>query len=148
LEIGLYFFSMSPFPKPRGFWDYALFALIMTGGLLFLFWVDPRDARDRLRWTDVLLAATGAVVLVLGIILMRRGEKAKWMAHPTWRVQLLITIGVLFILFVTVYADAYLLHRREITSDRLKNAVIPIVVAIATTLWASRRWPHSRSQLS
>jgi protein-S-isoprenylcysteine O-methyltransferase Ste14 len=136
---------MSPFPKPRGFWDYALFALVMTGGLLFLFWM---EAADRLRWTDVLLAAIGAVLIVLGIITMRRREKAKWITQPAWRMQLLVTLGVLFLLFGIVYADARLLHRREITSDRLQHAVIPIVVALATTLWESRRRPHSRSQLS
>jgi glucan phosphoethanolaminetransferase (alkaline phosphatase superfamily) len=135
---------MSPFPKPRGFWDYGLFALAMTGGLLLLFWV---DATDRLRWTDVLLAAAGAVLLVLLIIIMRRREKARWIAHPTWRMQLLVTLGVLFLLFGIVYADAYLLHRREIASDRLQHAVIPMV-ALATTLWASRRRPHSQSQVS
>jgi hypothetical protein len=136
---------MSPFPKPRGFWDYALFALVMTGGLLLLFWV---DARDRLSWPDVPFAATGAILLVLAIITMRRGEKAKWIAHPTWRVTLLVTLGVVSLLFGIVYADAYLLHAREITSDRLQDNVTAIVVAIAATFWASRRQPHSRSQLS
>ena len=28
---------MIPLPKPRGFWDYALFALAMTGALVLLF---------------------------------------------------------------------------------------------------------------
>jgi len=136
---------MSPFPKPRGFWDYALFGVVMTGGLLLLFWV---DTTDRLSWPDVPLAATGAVLLVLAIIIMRRGEKAKWIGRPTWRVQLLVTLGVLFLLFGIVYADAYLLHPRKITSDRLQDALTAIVVAIATTSWASSRRPHSRSQLS
>src|SRR4029077_4978059 len=29
--------------KPRGFWDYALLALAMTGVLMFLFWLDASD---------------------------------------------------------------------------------------------------------
>lgn len=136
---------MTPFPKPRGFWDYALFALMMTGLLFLLFWV---NAIDRVRWSDALLAGMGAVLLVLGIIIMRRGEKAKWIAHPTWRAHLLVTLGAVSLLFGAVYADAYLLHRRAITADRLERHVIPIAVAIVTTLWASRRRPRSRSQFS
>jgi len=136
---------MARFPKPRGFWDYALFALMMTGLLLFSFWVNSIDG---VRWSDALLAATGAVLLVLGIIIMRRGEKAKWIAHPTWRAHLLVTLGAVSLLFGAIYADAYLLHRGEITRDRLEHHVIPIAVAIVTTLWASRRRPHSRSQFS
>jgi hypothetical protein len=27
---------MSPFPKPRGFWDYALFALFLTGAFVWI----------------------------------------------------------------------------------------------------------------
>jgi hypothetical protein len=136
---------MTPFPKPRGFWDYALFALMMTGLLFFLFWV---NAIDRVRWSDALLAATGAVLLVLGIIVMRRGEKAKWIVHPTWRAHLLVTLGAVSLLFGAIYADAYLFHRRAITPDRLERHVIPTAVAIVTTLWASRRRPRSRSQFS
>jgi hypothetical protein len=30
--------AMIPLPKPRGFWDYALLALFMTGLLMLLFW--------------------------------------------------------------------------------------------------------------
>jgi hypothetical protein len=138
---------MTPFLKPRGFWDYGLFALVMTGLLLLLFWV---DAIDRLRWNDVLFAATGAALLVLSIIIMRRGEKAKWIAHPTWRVHLAVTLGLISLLFGTVYADAYLLHHGENHhfTDRLQRDVIPMAVAIATTLWVSRRRPHSHNQLS
>jgi glycerol uptake facilitator-like aquaporin len=64
--------SMSPFPKPRDFWDYALFALVMTGLLLLLFWV---YTSDRLRWTDILLAATAAALFVLGAILVRQRRR-------------------------------------------------------------------------
>lgn len=32
---------------PRGFWDYALFALIMTGAILFLFWLEASDGVGR-----------------------------------------------------------------------------------------------------
>src|SRR5258708_36989032 len=112
---------MSLFPKPRGFWDYALFALFMTGVLLALFWI---EATDGLGWADALIAVAAAVLFVLGVILARRGEKAKWITQPTWRVSLLSTLGTLVLVFAAMYADAYLLHRRDITSERLPHDMI------------------------
>jgi drug/metabolite transporter (DMT)-like permease len=76
-------------PKPRGFWDYALFALIMAG-ILFLFWV---EASDGIGWADAALALSAAALFVFGTILARRGEKATWVAWPTWHAHLLATAG-------------------------------------------------------
>ncbi len=35
--------QMRLLPKPRGFWDYSLFVLAMTGLMLGLFWVEASD---------------------------------------------------------------------------------------------------------
>jgi hypothetical protein len=43
---------MISLPKPRGFWDYALSALVMTGVLVLLFWL---EASDGISWTDAAL---------------------------------------------------------------------------------------------
>jgi hypothetical protein len=136
---------MSPFPKPRGFWDYALFALFMTGLLLVLFWI---DATDGVGWADALLAVAAAVLFVLEVILVRRGEKAKWIAQPTWRVHLLAALESLVLVFGAVYADAYLLHRKDITPDRLRHAMVPVIVAVTMALWTSLRRRHLGRQSS
>src|SRR5471030_2908837 len=81
---------MIPLPKPRGFWDYALFALVMTSMLMFLFWLEASGA---VGWADVALASATAVLFVLAIILARRGEKAKWIAQPNWLAYLLVPVG-------------------------------------------------------
>ena len=136
---------MISFPKPRGFWDYALFALLMTGMLLVLFWA---NATDGLGWADALLAVAAAVLFVLGVILARRGEKAKWIAQPTWRVHLLATVEGLVLLFGAVYTDAYLLHNRDFTSERLRHDIGPIMAVAAVTLWTSLRRRHLDRQSS
>ena len=136
---------MSLFPKPRGFWDYALFALFMTGVLLALFWI---EATDGLGWADALLAVAAAVLFVLGVILARRGEKAKWITQPTWRVSFLAALGALVLLFAAVYADAYLLHHRDLTSDRLRRDMVAVMVAVAVALWTSLRRRHLGRQSS
>src|SRR5713101_2476622 len=83
---------MIALPKPRGFWHYALFALIVTGALLFLFWM---EASEGVRWTDATVAFAAAVLCVLAIVLFRRGEKAKWIAQPTRYAQLIIALGAI-----------------------------------------------------
>ena len=136
---------MIPLPKPRGFLDYALFALIMPGLLVFLFWVDASDA---LGWADAVLALAAAVLFALAVIIARRQEKARWIAHPTWHVHLAATLGAFMLLFGTMYADAYLLHRRDITSKRLRHDMLLAIVVTAGTLWTSRRRSHAERQLS
>lgn len=130
-------------PKPRGFWDYALFALVMSGALLFLFWL---DASDGVRWADATLAFAAAVLCVLAIVLSRRGEKAKWIAQPTWYAYLLVFSVTFGLTFGAIYGDAYLLHRREITSSRLRHDMFLAVGSTAVTLWSLRRRPPARRQ--
>src|SRR5258705_12410358 len=135
---------MIALPKPRGFWDYGLFALIMTGALLFLFWM---EASDGIRWTDATVAFVAAVLCVLAIVLFRRGEKAKWMGQPTLYAQLIIAPGAIGWVFAAIYADAYLFHRRDITSSRFRSDIVLAVGLTAVMLWSLRRRPPARRQL-
>jgi uncharacterized membrane protein len=137
---------MIPFPKPRGFWDYALFALVMTGALLVMFWL---EASDGVGWADAALAFTAAVLCVMAIVLVRRREKATWMAQPTWYAYLLAVLGAFGLTFGTIYADAYLLHHRDITSSRLRHDMVLAVLTAVTAvmLWSLRRRPPARRQL-
>ena len=136
---------MTLFPKPRGFWDYTLFALAMTGLLVFLFWL---EANDRIGWADAALAFAGVVLFVFATILARRGEKANWIAGPTWCAYLLASLGAFALMFGAIYADAYILHRRDITSSRLRHDIVLALVLTAVTLWSSRRrLPPSRQLL-
>jgi hypothetical protein len=135
---------MIPFPKPRGFWDYALFALAVTGVLLLLFWL---EASDGIGWPDAALAFAGAVLLVFGITLARRGEKATWIVRPTWRVYLLANLGVFVLIFGAIYADTYFLHRRDITFSQLRSDIVLALVLTAGTLWSSRRRRRATREL-
>jgi threonine/homoserine efflux transporter RhtA len=136
---------MIPLPKPRGFWDYALFASAMTGTLLFLFWL---EASDGVGWADVALAFAAGVLFVLAIVLARRGEKAKWITQPTRFAHLLGFLGAIGLMFGVVYADAYLFHRRDIISNRLWSDIVLAVVLTAGMLWRLRRRPPATRQLS
>ena len=127
---------MISLPKPRGFWDYALFALGMTGVLLFLFWL---EASDGVRWIDVTLAFAAAVLCVLAIIFSRRAEKAKWISQPTRFVYLLAAFGAFGFMFGATYADAYLLHHKHITFSRLRQDFVLAAVLIIAILWSLRR---------
>ena len=135
---------MIPFPKPRGFWDYALFASIMTPALWLLFWL---EASDRVGWPDAVLACGTAVLFVFATILARRGEKATWTAHPTWQAYLLVSGGAFALIFGAMYADAYLLHRRDITPKRISDDVILALVLTAGLLWSFRRRFRANRQL-
>lgn len=129
---------MIPLPKPRGFWDYALFALLMTGLLLFLFWLEASDA---VGWADTALAFATAALCVFAIVLARRAEKARWIAQPTRPAYLLAVLGAFGMMFGAIYADAYLLHRRDITSSRFRHDAVSGVLLTTVTLWSSRRRP-------
>src|ERR1700730_8752991 len=132
---------MIPLPKPRGFWDYALFALVMTGALVFLFWL---EASDPVGWTDAALAFAAAVLFVFAIILARRGEKAKWIAQSTRYAHVVAVLGAFLLMFGAIYADAYLLHRKGITSSRLRDDIVLAVVLTAAMFWSFRRRPPAR----
>ena len=136
---------MIPFPKPRGFWDYALFASMMTPVLWLLFWL---EASDRVGWPDAVLACGAGVLFVFATILARRGEKARWIAHPTWHAHLLVSFGAFALTFGAIYADAYLLHRRDLTSNRLRHDIVPAVLMPAAFLWSSRRRFRATRQVS
>jgi hypothetical protein len=133
---------MIPLPKPRGFWDYALFALVMAGVLALLFWL---EASDPVGWRDAALAFTAAVLLVFAIILARRGEKAKWIAQPTWYAQFVAFLGAFLLVSGTIYADGYLLHHRDITSSRLRHDIVFTVVVAAAMVWFLRTRPPAKS---
>ncbi len=132
---------MIPLPKPRSFWDYALFALMMTGALMLSFWF---EASDRVGWADAALALAAAVLFVSATILARRGEKAKWIAEPTWYAHLVIVLGVYFLAFGAIYADAYLLHRRDISFRRLRDDIVLAVGLAAVMFWSLRRRPPAK----
>jgi len=136
---------MIPLPKPRGFWDYALFAFIMTGLLLGLFWV---EASDRIRWADAAVAGSAAMMLVLAIILGRRNETAAWIARPARWVRVAAMVGILIVTIGAVYADEYLLHRKDITVNRFHLHLVVFVVLLSTSLLRLRRRTGSRRQLS
>jgi hypothetical protein len=135
---------MIPLPKPRGFWDYALFAFVMTGALVFLFWL---EASDGVGWADTALAFTGAVLFVFVTILARRGEQATWIARPTWLAYLLVALGAFVLMFGAIYADAYILHRRDITSSRFWRDMAFAIVLTAGMLRSLRRRLPARRQL-
>ena len=135
---------MIPLPKPRGFWDYALFGLIMTGALAFMFRL---NASDGIGWPDAALALAAAVLFVFAAILARRGERATWIVHPTWKVHLLIALGAFVLFFGAIYADTYLLHPRDITSNRHSHDVVIVLVGTAWTVWSSRRRLSAKRQL-
>lgn len=139
-----YTWPMIPFPKPRGFWDYALFASIMTPVLWLLFWL---EASDRVGWPDAGLACGTAVLFVFATILARRGEKATWIAHPTWQAYVLVSIGTLALMFGAIYADAYLLHRRDITPNRIWHDITFALILTAGFLWSFRRRFRANRQL-
>jgi len=135
---------MIPLPKPRGFWDYALFAWIMTGVLSFLFWM---EASDGIGWRDAALGCLAAVLFVIATVLARRAEKASWIAHPTWHAYLFVSLGAFALIFGAIYADAYLLHRRDLTFYRLRHDIVLAVLMPAVFVWSSRRRLRANRQV-
>jgi uncharacterized membrane protein len=127
---------MIPLLKPRGLWDYALFALAVTGLLVFLFWL---EASDGIGWADAALALAAATLFVLGVIIARRGERATWIVRPTWHAYLLAGLGAFVLLFGAIYADTYLLHRTDITFKRVSHDTVLAIVVTAGIFWSSRR---------
>lgn len=135
---------MTPFLKPRGFWDYALSAFVLAGMLLLLFWVEA----NRIVLADAAMALGGGLLFIFAVILARRGEKAKWIARPTWQVPLAATLVASVFVFGALYADAHLVHHKGIPSDRLLRDLIFILVPAAGTTWMSRRrQSHSERHL-
>ena len=135
---------MNLLPKPRGFADYGLFALLMTGLLVFLFWA---EASNGVGWTDCALAFAGAVLLVFAIILVRGNEKAAWIARPTWPTTLLASLACFALVFGAIYADAYLLHRADLTFRRLSRDMVVWIVLAASVAWSLIRRSNSARKL-
>jgi hypothetical protein len=132
---------MIPLPKPRGFRDYGLFVLFMTGLLMLLFW---SEASDAVGWIDAALAFAAAVLCVFAIILARRAERATWIARPTRYVNLLAILGGIGLMFGALYADSYVLHRRDITFSRFRHDIVFAGVFTVVMLWSSlKRRPVS-----
>jgi hypothetical protein len=74
--------------------------------------------------------------------------KARWIAQPTWYVYPLAILGAFVLMFGAIYADTYLLHRRDITSNRLRRDTVIAIVATAGTVWSFLRRHRSKRQLS
>jgi hypothetical protein len=99
--------------KPRGFLDYGLFALMLTGMLMVIF---SYETSGGIGWADAALALAAAVFGILAIILVRRKEKAAWIARPTWQIGLLLSLGASSFIVGAICADSYLLHRRSLAA--------------------------------
>lgn len=127
---------MAPLLRPRGFWDYAVFGLAMSGALLLMFWLESSNG---VGWLDCAVALLAAALFVFGVIATRQGEKAIWLTRPTRVAYLLIFLGVFALVFGAIYVDAYLLHREDITSTRVRHDTIIAIVLLFGTLWSWRR---------
>jgi hypothetical protein len=128
---------MIPLPKPRGFWDYALFALMLTALLLLLFWV---EASNGVGWADAALAFAAAVLCVFTIVLSRRNEKAAWIVRPSRQINLLVAFGSFLLMFGALHADAHILHRGDISATRSSHdMILAIAFPIAVLLSLRRR---------
>ena len=136
---------MIPNPQQRRFWHHMRFALVVTGLLLCVFWV---EASDRVGWGDAALAFGGALLLVLAIILVgRQRDKAVWVDQPTWGTKVLFGLAGILLGLGLLYADAYLLHRRDLTATRfshdiLLGAIALLVPAFAALLSELRKRSH------
>ena len=61
----------------------------------------------------------------------RRNEKAVWIVRPTWRADLLAVLSASLLVVGAIYADAYILHRRDITAGRFRHDIV-LGVAVST----------------
>ena len=131
-------------PKPRSFWDYALFALFMTGLLLLVFW---SDSTNRIGWADVVFALAAAILSALGVVLARRRERAAWIKRPIWQASFIVCIAAFALLSVAEYGDGYLLHHTTITAHQLRHDFIFGLFLSAGLTWLWRRRSRRNSQL-
>ena len=127
---------MVALPSPRGFWDYALFALILAGLLMGLFWLEIGGG---IGLADAGLALVTSMLGVFIVILARQSEKAKWVSRPTRRVHLLAAVGTCLFIFGALFADAYILHRREISARMFRDDLVPFGVAVTAVLLPTRK---------
>jgi hypothetical protein len=118
--------------------------LLLTALLVWVFWV---EASDRLDWDDAALALASAVLCVLAISIARRSEKAAWIMQPTWKAKLLVALGTLVLIFGAIYADAYFLHRKELTPARFRQDMIIDVIMLVAAFSPLRRRNTARRQV-
>lgn len=134
---------MVPFPKPRGFWDYALFALFMTGLLMLLFLI---EASDGIGWTDAAFAGSAAALFVFATIFARRAEKGKWIVQPAWYARALVALGSFIFILGALYGDTYLLHHNSLIRTSLWHDVVLGIVLIAWFVWSPLRRFRAKPQ--
>lgn len=124
--------------KPRGFTDYGLFALLLSGLFALLFWI---EAGKEFRWADSALAPTAAIVGVFLIILTRSNERAAWIVTQNWPFRLLIFIGICFYSVLVLCADSFLLHRGPLTDGRFERDIVIVLVPAGIAVGVSlRQW--------
>lgn len=127
---------MIPLPRPRSFWDYALFALMLMGLLVLLLWV---EADYRVGWTDAVFALVTAFLCVSAIsILARSTEATKKIVQSTWQAKLSLVLGTVLLIFGFLYADVYFIHHIKITASRLRHDLV-LVIALSVTVLLSFR---------
>jgi drug/metabolite transporter (DMT)-like permease len=121
--------------KPRGFVDYGLFALLLSGMLVLLFWI---QIGKEFGWVDCALALAAAIAFVFLIVLARRNEKAAWTAAPNWVSSLLIVMGTCFYFASVLMADSFFLHRGRLTAGRMElDVVVFSVVGVTSSVGAT-----------
>ena len=121
--------------KPRGFWDYGLFAIFLAGLLTLLFWVEV----GRYGWPDAVFAFLAALFFVFAIILVRRNETAAWIRQPSSPLGLWVSLGMAPFVFGAIYLDAFLLHRNQMPAGRFRINVVVWLVLVFSMLLQFRR---------
>lgn len=134
---------MGPLLQPRGFWDYAIFAVLLWVFLLGLFW---SEASDAIGWGDALLALIAAPLGVFLIILARGAEKAAWIARPTLFTYVCAALGANAYILGTLYVDAFVFHQKDINFNRFAHLAAVAFVGAAFVLWKLRLGPPARKQ--
>ncbi len=87
-----------------------------------------------------------ATLAVSAIVLGRRGEKSKWIAQQPWPALAIVSFGKFVWMFGAIYADAYLFHRRDLTSNRRQHDLVLAIVVPCAVLWSLRRRLRSKRQ--
>ena len=69
-------------------------------------------------------------------------------AQPTWYVYPLAILVAFVLMFGAIYADTYLLHRRDFTSNRLRRDTVIAIAVTAGTFLSFLRRHRSKRQMS
>ena len=108
----------------------------MSGVLLLLFWTESSTGGG---WRDSAVAFLTAVLFALGVITARRAERAAWTKEPTRTAYLLAFFGASAALFGAIRVDAGLLHRGDLTTNRLVRDSIVTMSVVLVSLWSLRK---------